>query len=95
MDGILFSDGETPLVEEWINPCFGYQAVHLVTGRILPTCQRFEIFSWNAIIEKINEVYEYLDVDTTEYYIEPIYESELDEINGYIFRMSNIDFLGL
>lgn len=94
--GIVFSDGNTPLIEEWINPVFGYQAVHSVTDRILPSCQRHEIYTWEAMIEKIENVAgAFPHIDTSEYYIEPIYEQELDKMSGYVMKMSNRDFLGI
>lgn len=92
-EGIVFSDENTPLVEEWINPVFGYQTVHSITGRILPTCQRFEIFTWNAMIERITGVANmFPHIDTSEYLIEPIYQTEADEMSGFVMRMSNQDF---
>lgn len=95
-DGIVFSDGNTPLVEEWINPVFGYQVFHSITGRILPTCNDFEIFTWFAVMEKIEAVAKtYPQIDTTEYYIEPLYQSEVDQMNGFVMRTTHNDFLGI
>lgn len=94
---IVFSDNETPFVEEWINPLVGYQPIHKRTGRILPTCNRFEIFTWNAMVEKFEAVNEmFKEIDTTEYWFEPIYQTEIEEMHGgYLIRMSNKDFLGI
>lgn len=92
-DGIVFSDGNTPLVEEWINPVFGYQAIHIRTGRTMPTCQRFEIFTWNAMLERIEGIAKtYPQIDTREYFIEPIYQTEADEMVGFVMKMSKRDF---
>lgn len=99
-DGIITESGQQ-LDEATLNPIMGYQCMHKQTGRLLPSCQRFEIYGWNAMLDKIANVTEFHDdgekllqdyFDITEYDIEPIYMSETDGMNtGFIFIMNEQD----
>ena len=67
MEGIVRPDGRplmlTELIDE-VDPVIGFQITHQVTGRILPTCNRFEIYETvvDAML-KMNEVAEFLMFD--------------------------------
>lgn len=90
---IILESGQ-PLDLKTLNPIMGFQCIHKVTSRILPSCKRFEIYGQNAMVEKINEVvdFHYDDFDITEYHIEPMYMSEIDEMkSGFVFVMNEQD----
>ena len=55
LDNITTSTGE-PLDLDNINPIIGYQAEHITTGRLLPTCNKFEVYGIISLSIKMNEV---------------------------------------
>lgn len=93
MKGILTSDGK-PFKLSYVNTLIGYQAEHRVTGRLLPTCTRFQIYDHFSMLDKMGEVAEIMDMggiefDIFEYELVPIYEDEID--GNYIYIQNNFD----
>ena len=82
MDGITLNDG-TPLMdlEQQCRPAIrlGYQMVHNITGRLLPTTTRNQIYTAWAATEKMGEVG--VNVPTLElldYVMKPVFDCDVD-----------------
>ena len=94
MKGILTSDGR-PFKLDNVSPLIGYQVEHKLTGRLLPTCTRFQIYDLFSMLEKMGQVAEFLDregeepFDIFEYELVPIYEGELE--GSFILIKNNFD----
>jgi hypothetical protein len=90
------SDG-TPMSEDTLKPkVFGYQIVHKITGRILPTTTRTEIYSKAAAIRKMNKVTSQFNVmectlDIWDYELSPIYDH--DKPTAYNYIIDKDDYL--
>lgn len=93
---IVLPDG-SPLSEDNVRPkIFGYQIVHKLTGRILPSTTRKQVYSKAAAIKKMNHVASMYTVmqaslDIWDYELVPLYEHEKPE--EYVYFMDNDDHL--
>ena len=88
MEGILNSDGKSIENVNDIHTIIGYQAEHNVTGRLLPMCNRFEVYELFTLMKKMSEVAEHMDECLIEFNIwdynaNPIYDVEV-EGNSYV-----------
>ncbi len=91
MKGILNSKGNPLENIDNIHTIIGYQAEHNVTGRLLPMCNRFEVYELFTLMQKMGEVAEHMDeclieFDVFDYVANPIYDVEVE---GYSYVVIN------
>jgi hypothetical protein len=75
---ILKANGQPLILDELVG-LIGYQIEHVVTGRILPSTSRHEIFTLESALKKLDDVNEVYDnVSIVDYELIPIYDIEVD-----------------
>jgi hypothetical protein len=78
VQGIQCTSG-VPLNLDTLVSLIGYQIEHVVTGRILPSTLRHEIYTLEAALNKLGDVNEVYDnVSIVDYELIPIYDIEVD-----------------
>ena len=98
MKGITTSDGQEFHLEGMEQAIIGYQAEHILTGRIMPMMPRHEIYSLFTLIKKMGEVSAHMDAsgiefNVFEYELVPIYEAELEGFS-YVYINNDKDIFG-
>lgn len=93
MTGILKPDGKPFSIQgmiDEVDPIVGYQAEHIVTGRLLPMCNRFELYeNVQDLYIKMNEVAHAMDemldegFDIFDYQAVEVRQTDLPE-GGYV-----------
>jgi hypothetical protein len=89
--GIKLSNGEQLLDMDRFSPTkIGYQMIHHETGRLLPMCNRNEVYSAWAATEKMGKVAMSIrTLDIMDYIMKPVFDNELTSyklITGEIDR---------
>jgi hypothetical protein len=84
IEGVQCTTGQ-PLILDELVELVGYQIEHVVTGRILPSTNRHEIYSLDSALKRLQDVNEvYLDVRIIDYELIPIYDVEVE--SGWLLR---------
>ena len=87
--GITMSNGDQLLELNQCKPTrIGYQLIHQDTGRLLPMCNRNEVYSAWAATEKLGEVAVSIPtLDVLEYIMKPIFDHEKPKNCKRIFSL--------
>ena len=87
--GITMPNGDQLLDLDQCTPTrIGYQLIHQDTGRLLPMCNRNEVYSAWAATEKLGEVAVSIPtLDVLEYIMKPIYECDRPDNCMIVFSL--------
>ncbi|NJO63634.1 MAG: hypothetical protein HC836_37230 [Richelia sp. RM2_1_2] len=83
---IVLSDGKPLDLNNFIE-IMGYQIEHEITGRLLPTCSRHEIYTKKRMFEKFHELVTMgliSEKEVSDWRIIPISAIELEGVSGYV-----------
>ena len=89
---VRLSDGEFINLDDF-NHLLGYQIKNKITGRILPACQPYEVFTKESANERLIQVCEFyqkshdISINWEEYILEPIYKLDQSDTN-FVLRDS-------